>query len=1341
MSNSLLDIAFNWIGTGAGVPRFCLPIPLQFIRTQHFGDPNGAGVHDSLVAQVPVGAAILAPTNGLLWQVPERAENSGPLAADVLPLWPRLTRIDGTVIDPRRTPASLANFDILIEVWPSAHRRLEYIISSLEIPAGFEHWDLAQMPAPRWFLLRGIGDLAASAQSIAAAQFAGTGIAPEVGAIRAGKVPLYVDAGTQLTLVDDEHERIEIWAFDTTGAAIDPDWVFQIFDILGADSDFTSAKATPAGASAWHAPKRHVLAFCNNASAPYRGRLDPDWLPSDLDVPPQPELIVTNTASGIDPLHIPEHGVLVIEEDNPAYAAAVGRLAHLELPGEHERLTLMPHGTLEKQIQASFGSHSFFRLQVVDFAQWFPKSANVRNDAAGDDALKRYTEGNEIVPLIDGRDMLREVYRAWRATYAIETYASLDHIPALDPDAVIAVPEPALAAKARILLTNAWLEPHTALLGRRALNAAPRTQAEELPPLDDVLNGFVVVGALPPFGIDVPDPAAPTSSLPNHRMWWIVSTKPLPPGVYVEIRQLTIIDKVRGDDPRLPGVVLNEDIFGIVGPLGGNIPTGWGFVGTSGVCVMPALYRNGESPRAHLRAVTWRPDDDDPSPTTLATSGKGKKVIRATGEIDLPVPSQSNREIPPSFSRAGVNPQPELRLEFAAAHSRATVVFAAETLTAPVPVVIINARSGEMIAQTLGPNPADLRIDIEPFALRDRILVGFPRGTTPNPADVDLFFTLEAAPAQMVAASARGHQTEVIGALHQAIDAGVETRLLAWHASDHEQSAQLFSNVGMVAAVNATIGTHRGQSISDSLNRPEFGVHHQKGSFIRTARTTAAGGGVIGFVGGIDLRDVRWDRRAHDGIEPDRQGGPWHDVHCRIRGRAVWDLYRNIRQRWNAARLQSDLVGHDPGWTELPPISDATTHGQSVEDDPLVTLQDGDCTAQINRTLAKFQPFYDQFLQRDVGDLSIQKAYRRMIDEARRFLYIEDQYFWDRDIAQRIHNALFQRRLDFVIMLMPKDVHEAPIFDLMLYAQRRRALLTLLYGVSEIPQGVDPATLPENVSDRVVVFTIRNDFAEPVYVHAKSIVADDIWFSISSSNLSRRSMTYDSEIGVMAIDRRTRRGGQQTAREYRADLMAAHLGLEPDERGLVDDPYDAFRFFKDYFSGKWPGRTLHAERTGIVEMDAAHTHLGLQPADADGTFIDLIDVAADPDGNRELLGFGLLDIRTISEALSSATDQKQYGGLGKLRLTFDVSALGNPADILVTASIKPDIGTESQRVALGTVPASETLNVGVVKINDGYSVRADAAFVATPSTQLGARTELPVTPADFDTLVTVTIGF
>jgi hypothetical protein len=352
---------------------------------------------------------------------------------------------------------------------------------------------------------------------------------------------------------------------------------------------------------------------------------------------------------------------------------------------------------------------------VVDFSQWFPTSANPRNSTAGDDAFKRYTDGNEIVPLVDGRNMLREVYRAIRATHVVESYDSDDHVPALDPSATPITPAPELQAKAKILLTNAWIDADSAMLGRRAMIPTSRTQTDPMPDIEALVASAVVLGALPPGNTD--DLVVQSDSLADYRLWWLVPTLPVPPGTYLQIRQFAFADALRGDDPRLPGVLLGEDIYGVLAPLGGSAVTGAAFAGTTGRCVVPVLLKNGEPPCANVRLVSWSPDEDDPAPATLTTSGKGTKRILASGELTLPVPPNVDLQARPVFSRAGVQSKPEMLLEFDGAPSRAVVVIARDAVSATVPVVVVNQRSGEVVTRTVAPSTTeDIRIPIEPLS-------------------------------------------------------------------------------------------------------------------------------------------------------------------------------------------------------------------------------------------------------------------------------------------------------------------------------------------------------------------------------------------------------------------------------------------------------------------------------------------------------------------------------------------------------------------------------------------------------------------------------------------------
>ncbi|HUP70194.1 MAG TPA: phospholipase D-like domain-containing protein [Acidimicrobiales bacterium] len=124
---------------------------------------------------------------------------------------------------------------------------------------------------------------------------------------------------------------------------------------------------------------------------------------------------------------------------------------------------------------------------------------------------------------------------------------------------------------------------------------------------------------------------------------------------------------------------------------------------------------------------------------------------------------------------------------------------------------------------------------------------------------------------------------------------------------------------------------------------------------------------------------------------------------------------------------------------------------------------------------------------------------------------------------------------------------------------------------------------------------------QPVYVHTKVAVADDVWMSIGSANLSRRSMGYDSEITAATIDARIRRGGHLTPRQFRVALMAEHLRLLPEEHPLVEDPDDGFALFKAALAGERPWA-----KAGLMPYDPLHSQYGHQPPDFDPYFPDAL---------------------------------------------------------------------------------------------------------------------------------------
>ena len=93
---------------------------------------------------------------------------------------------------------------------------------------------------------------------------------------------------------------------------------------------------------------------------------------------------------------------------------------------------------------------------------------------------------------------------------------------------------------------------------------------------------------------------------------------------------------------------------------------------------------------------------------------------------------------------------------------------------------------------------------------------------------------------------------------------------------------------------------------------------------------------------------------------------------------------------------------------------------------------------------------------------------------------------------------------------------------------------------------------------------VENRAGEPVYVHAKVCVVDDVWAAVGSDNFNRRSWTHDSELTAAVLDdgRDPREpvdpaglgdGARRFARDLRLELLREHLDREEgDDADLVD---------------------------------------------------------------------------------------------------------------------------------------------------------------------------------------------
>jgi len=276
--------------------------------------------------------------------------------------------------------------------------------------------------------------------------------------------------------------------------------------------------------------------------------------------------------------------------------------------------------------------------------------------------------------------------------------------------------------------------------------------------------------------------------------------------------------------------------------------------------------------------------------------------------------------------------------------------------------------------------------------------------------------------------------------------------------------------------------------------------HHQKAIVVD---------GRVAFVGGMDLTTYqgdRWDTPRH----ALRSGPNWHDVQLCLEGEVVADVEHNFRQRWTEVSGADDLTHRDP-----------------------TTEPSWQTPVQIVRTIPanvyKFAPR---------GEFGIHHAYIRALRQARRLIYIENQYLWSPTVVKALIYAMNRPRDEpfRIVIVLParayegkwdNDQHVAQLRD----ADRGRGIVSVYCPYASGPRaGLKPF------------------YYRPIYVHAKVGIVDDEWLTVGSANLNTRGLATDSEINAVVRD-------GDVARNLRVRLWAEHLAM-PADQVAATDPID-----------------------------------------------------------------------------------------------------------------------------------------------------------------------------------------
>jgi len=314
---------------------------------------------------------------------------------------------------------------------------------------------------------------------------------------------------------------------------------------------------------------------------------------------------------------------------------------------------------------------------------------------------------------------------------------------------------------------------------------------------------------------------------------------------------------------------------------------------------------------------------------------------------------------------------------------------------------------------------------------------------------------------------------------------------------------------GMDRELPPTLGlswkTHRRVDFRYDDTHPVAGSHHQKVVIIDDK---------LAFVGGLDLTNKRWDTCDHHADDPrrvheEKPYPPFHDVMMAVDGPIVEHIGAIVRERWRNATgetIHPVKVDSDP-WPDLMPVH--------VEQGQVAVS----CTAP---------PSEGREAVRQIEDL-----YLDMIMAAKRYIYVENQYFTSESVGEALKARLAQPEGPEIVVVTRLLSHGW--LEELTMSTLRTQLVRELRAAD--PHGrfhcyyPDVAGLTEGTC---------------LDIHSKLMIVDDEWCRVGSSNLSNRSMGMDTECDLTL----EARGDPKIAaaiRKFRNDLVGEHSGLPAEE--------------------------------------------------------------------------------------------------------------------------------------------------------------------------------------------------
>lgn len=376
---------------------------------------------------------------------------------------------------------------------------------------------------------------------------------------------------------------------------------------------------------------------------------------------------------------------------------------------------------------------------------------------------------------------------------------------------------------------------------------------------------------------------------------------------------------------------------------------------------------------------------------------------------------------------------------------------------------------------------------------------------------------------------------------------------------------------------------HRHITVRFDDTHPLAGSHHQKVVVIDDK---------LAFSGGLDITNRRWDSHRHSPDDPRRSFDgepypPFHDVMIAVDGEAAKELAALSRRRWKMATGRN-----------AKPVS---TSGDPWPKELRVDMRD------VPTSIACTQPEVGG----NPGIRHVETLYLDMITRAKRYIYIENQYFTS-EIAGRALEARLKEPDPPEIVLVTRILSHGWLEENTMHVLRTRLLRNLRAADAK---GRFHAYFPH--VDGLCEGTCLD-------LHSKVMIVDDEWLRIGSSNLSNRSMGVDTECDL-TIEAQGEPGGRRQIRAFRDRLLAEHAGVGVEEIAPLAEKLGSMAAAVEKLS-HGPRRLEYLEAPEVSEALLAAAKIGdmEKPISIDGLVQGLAhdEAPVEPARKRSLLVAG-----------------------------------------------------------------------------------------------------------------------